>query len=117
MLRLSAPSLTCSLVALALALTAGVSTATAAQRTIIVGDDYFVQEGGTPAVTVRRNTRIRWEWVGRSPHDVRVESGPEQFASHVQVQGHYTRRMTRRGRYSLFCSVHGAGMGMVVRVR
>jgi plastocyanin len=110
--------------ALAIAAALGVCGALAAPglsastRSIKIGDNYFVRPSGVPVVTVARNTRVTWRWTGDSPHDVRVSSGPIKFHSKVQTAGTYSRLMTRRGTYKLFCEIHSASdQSMVLRVR
>ena len=77
-----------------------------------------MRSSGVPAVTVTRNTRVTWRWTGDSPHDVRVSSGPVKFKSKVQTEGTYSRTMTRRGTYKIFCEIHSASdQSMVLRVK
>lgn len=100
----------------AAALAASASSATT--RSIKIGDNYFVRSSGVPTVTVTRNTRVTWRWTGDSDHDVRVSSGPIKFHSKIQTSGTYSRLMSRRGTYKLFCEVHGASdQSMVLRVK
>jgi len=107
-------------VLLALAVCAGLAApaTTATIRTVKVGDNYFVRDGGTPTVTVTRDTRVRWRWSGNSFHDVTVVGGPVRFKSRAMDSGSYTRRMTRRGTYRIVCKIHGgADQSMTLRVR
>ena len=98
------------------ALAAPASTATT--RTVKVGDNYFVRDGSAPTVTVTRNTRVRWTWVGDSVHNVVVSKGPVKFRSKRMTSGTYARTMTRRGTYKIFCEFHGAGdQSMTLRVK
>ncbi len=90
----------------------------ATKRSIKVGDNYFVRSRGVPVVTVTRNTRVTWRWTGDSPHDVRVSRGPVKFRSKVQTEGTYSRTMTRRGTYKIYCMIHSASdQSMVLRVK
>jgi plastocyanin len=83
-----------------------------------IGDNYFVRASGVPTVTVSARTRVTWRWTGESAHDVQVSSGPVKFHSKVQVKGTYSRLMTRRGTYKIYCDIHGAkDQSMVLRVR
>jgi plastocyanin len=111
--------------ALACAVAAGATTAalagsasSAATKSIKVGDNYFVRPSGVPVVTVSAKTRVTWHWVG-SGHDVKVLSGPIKFSSKVLSKGAtYSRIMTRRGTYKLYCEVHGAkDQSMILRVK
>jgi plastocyanin len=90
----------------------------ATARSIKIGDNYFVRPSGVPTVTVTRNTRLTWRWTGDSLHDVRVSSGPIKFHSKTQTSGTYSRVMSRRGTYKLFCQIHGPkDQSMVLRVK
>ncbi len=95
----------------------GVSVAAAATRTIKVGDDYFVKDGRAQTVTVKKDTRVRWTWVGDSAHNVTVTKGPVRFHSKDQTTGTYSKKMTRRGTYKIVCTIHGASkQSMTLRV-
>lgn len=94
------------------------ATAVAATKTVTVGDDFYVRDGGVPTVTVKRNDTVKWVFRGDSSHDVTVSKGPVKFKSPIKVSGSYSKRMTRRGTYSIFCSIHGAkdqSMKLVVK--
>jgi plastocyanin len=103
------------------ALVAGVAlatTAVGATRTISVGDNWFVRSSGVPGVTVNRGTTVRWRWVGRRRHNVRVSRGPVRFSSPTMRSGTYRKRIFTPGRYTIICSIHGAGdQKMILRVR
>jgi plastocyanin len=112
MRRLVPLALACAVVATLAA------SALAAGRSVRVGDNWFVQKRGVPTVTVRRGDTVTWRFVGREPHNVQVERGPERFTSPTRDRGSYSRRMGRRGTYTLVCSIHGARdqrMRLVVR--
>jgi len=94
------------------------ATALAATKTVTVGDNYFVRDGGVPTVKVKKGTTVKWVWRGSSPHDVKVKKGPVKFSSPVKRSGSYKRKMTRAGTYRIICTIHGAGdqsMKLVVR--
>lgn len=92
--------------------------ALAATRTVKVGDNYFVTSKGVPTVTVKSGDRVRWQWVGDSPHNVVVTKGPQRFSSPVKTKGTYTRKVTRKGTYTIVCTIHGASdQSMRLRVR
>jgi plastocyanin len=98
--------------------TLAASAAAATTRTVSVGDDYFVRASGVPTVTVRAGDTVRWNWVGRRPHNVRVTSGPIRFGSPTKRSGTFSRVLTRRGTYTIICDIHGARtqqMKLVVR--
>jgi plastocyanin len=81
----------------------------AATKSIKVGDNYYVRDGGAPTVTVKRNDTVRWKFVGRNAHTVTVKSGPAKFTSRAMRSGTFSRRLTKSGSYRIFCRIHGAG--------
>lgn len=94
------------------------AAASAARRSVRVGDNWFVRERGVPTVRVHRGDRVTWRFVGESPHNAHAISGPVQFRSPNKRSGTYTRRMTARGKYTIICDIHGGRdqkMRLVVR--
>jgi plastocyanin len=81
--------------------------AVAATKRVVVGDNYFVRDGGVPTVTVAKGTRVKWVWRGESLHNVKVVKGPVKFGSSSQRSGSYAKRVTRAGTYRIVCVVHG----------
>jgi plastocyanin len=73
-----------------------------------VGDDYFVRKSGVPTVTVSKGARVRWVWRGRSMHNVTVAKGPAKFRSPSKTDGSYTKKLRKRGTYTIICTIHGA---------
>jgi plastocyanin len=92
------------------------SQALAAGRTVKVGDDFFVRKGSAPTVTVKKGTKVTWKWVGKDMHDVAVSSGPAKFASPYKTKGTYSKRVTKTGTYTIFCSIHQPDMKMKLKV-
>jgi plastocyanin len=83
-----------------------------------VGDNFFVRSSGVPTVTVSKGTRVRWVWTGSGLHNVKVKRGPVKFISRAMTRGSYSKRMRRRGTYTIICSIHGGRdqkMKLVVR--
>lgn len=100
------------------ALGAAVVPAVAATKTVKVGDNYFVRDRGVPTVTVKRGDRVTWRWSGDSPHNVVVTKGPARFSSPVKTKGTYSKKVTKRGTYTIVCTIHGAAdQSMKLRVR
>ena len=83
------------------------SVAMAATRTVKVGDNYYVRPHGVPTVTVSKGTRVKWHFGTGTPHTVTVKSGPTRFNSGVHSSGSYTKKLTRRGTYVIYCTIHG----------
>ena len=90
--------------------------ALAATKNVKVGDDYFVREGSTPTVTVKKNDTVRWAFTGENPHNVTVTSGPLKFKSSTKSSGSYRKKVTRAGLYRIVCTIHD-GQKMNLRVR
>lgn len=90
--------------------------ALAATKSVKVGDNYFVREGSTPTVTVKRNDTVKWNFAGENPHNVTVTSGPVRFRSPTKSSGSYRKKVTRAGLYRIVCTIH-SGQKMNLRVR
>jgi plastocyanin len=66
--------------------------------------------------TVRRGTTVKFVWAGVNPHNVFAVTGPVKFHSGTKTKGSYRKRMTRKGSYSLVCTIH-SGMTLRLKVR
>jgi len=88
------------------ALAVGVPAANSA-RDVKIGDNYFVRASGVPTVTVSKGTTVRWVWRGESRHNVKVAKGPTRFGSSSKKTGTYSHKMTRKGTYTIICTIHG----------
>jgi plastocyanin len=94
------------------------SVAMAATKSVKVGDNYYVRPSGVPKITVSKGTRVKWRFGGGSPHTVTVKSGPARFNSGVRSSGSYSKKLTKRGTYVIYCTIHGASdqrMKLVVK--
>lgn len=90
---------------------------TATTKSVKVGDNYFVRAKGVPTVTVKHGTTVRWHFAGHSFHDVAVSSGPVKFKSKVMSSGSFSKRLTKKGTYKIYCTIHGAkDQSMVLKV-
>jgi plastocyanin len=109
----------CLLGATGIAVAATAVPAFAAIRTITVGDNYFVRKGKPPTVTVKRGTTVKWVWRGSSFHNVTVTRGPVKFHSRTMSKGSFSRKLTRKGTYTIVCTIHLASSNqkMTLRVR
>jgi plastocyanin len=68
-------------------------------------------------LTVRRNTTVRFVWTGRDSHNARVTKGPAKFNSGFKTSGSYTRKLTKKGTYTIVCDPHLPDMKMTVVVK
>jgi plastocyanin len=89
-----------------------------AAKSVKVGDDYYVRASGVPKVTVSKGTTVRWRFAGDNPHTVTVSKGPAKFNSGVKSSGTYSKKLRKRGTYTIYCTIHGASdqkMKLVVK--
>lgn len=93
----------------ALAVNLAPATAGSRSRTVKVGDNWFVKNGGgVPKITVARGTTIKFVFVGKTVHDVVGYRGTsKKFESPIKSSGSYRRKLTQSGTYRLLCSIHG----------
>jgi plastocyanin len=59
-------------------------------------------------VTVEAGETVKWTWAGTFPHQLKVSSGPAKFTSKTQTKGSFSKKITKKGTYKIFCTVHGA---------
>ena len=85
----------------------------AATKTVQVKDDVFVAK----SITVKKGTTVKWVWKGKAPHNVKVTKGPAKFASSTQTKGTYSKKLTKKGTYTLVCTIHAPGMKMTIKVK
>jgi plastocyanin len=73
--------------------------------TVKVGDFFFKPSHKT----VRRGTKVRFEWVGNSRHNVvktRGPGGPIRSRITNKPGVNFVKRFTQRGAYRLICTLH-----------
>jgi plastocyanin len=96
----------------------GTALAAGKTRTVKVGDNWFVRSGAhRHTIHVRKGTTLKFRWVGSGLHDVKVTKGPRAFGSSAKTSGTYTHKLTKRGTYTLKCTIHPSSMILKVRVR
>jgi plastocyanin len=92
--------------------------ALAATKSVKVGDNFYVKDGGVPTVTVKKGDTVKWNFTGNAPHNVTVKSGPTKFHSKTMSSGSFSKKFTKKGLYTLYCTIHGAGdQSMKLRVK
>ena len=94
------------------------ANAFAATKRVKVGDNYYVRSTGVPTVTVSKGTTVKWRFGTGTPHSVTVSKGPAKFNSGVRSSGTYKKKVTKRGTYTIYCTIHGASdqkMKLVVK--
>ena len=87
--------------------------ALAATRTVQVKDNKFVAK----TITVSKGTTVKWVWKGAAPHNVTVTKGPAKFRSTTKVKGSFAKKLTRKGTYTILCTIHAPGMKMRITVK
>jgi plastocyanin len=58
------------------------------------------------SLSVRAGTTVTWRFRDSTKHNVTVRRGPVKFHSRSIRHGSYSRKLTRRGTYKIFCSIH-----------
>ncbi len=81
--------------------------ASSAGTTIRLKDDYFSPK----STSVKRGTTVTFRFAGRKAHNVVVTKGPAKFSSPTRTSGTYRRKVTRRGTYTLVCTLHSGMTG------
>jgi plastocyanin len=89
------------------------------RKSVKVEDFYFA-----PAkMTVKRNTVIVWKWPagGGDGHDVYLKKGPrgvKRFRSEVFfADERYSKKLTKRGKYLVICTLHEDSMRQTITVK
>ena len=100
----------------ALVAVAGGHAAARPERSIKVGDDYFVREGSPPTITVAKGTRVTFRWRGSSLHNVHARKGPRTFRSNYRSKGTYSQILGRSGTYVVYCDIHAPSMRLTIKV-
>lgn len=101
------------MIALAVAAALAPTAHAAATKNVAIRDDFFRSNN----ITVRKGTKVRWVWKGKTVHNVKVARGPVKFGSSLQKTGTYSKRLTRKGTYKLVCTIHQPKMKMTIRVK
>jgi plastocyanin len=82
--------------------------------TISVGDYRFSR----PNVLVSKGSKLRWDFLPSTLHNITVANGPRGFGSQNLSDGRsFQYRFTKPGTYQLFCALHPVKMTEVVKVR
>ena len=98
--------------AVAVPLSLALAGPASAAKTVRVDDDVF-RPG---SLTIKKGTTVVWRFVGDSPHNAKVSRGPQKFGSPTKSSGRYRKKLRRKGRYTIVCTIH-PGMDMKLRVR
>ena len=81
--------------------------------TVSVKDNLF----SPSSLSVKRGATVTWKWKGKNSHNVVVASGPKKFQSSIKKSGSFSKKLTKKGTYSIICTLHvRQGMKMKLRV-
>jgi plastocyanin len=70
---------------------------------VLVGDDLAFHPH---KLKLHRGSKVIWKWQGGLEHNVTVIKGPVKFHSKTMMTGTYSHRFTRKGTYTLECTIH-----------
>jgi plastocyanin len=88
-----------------------------AAKTVKVLDFKFTPK----TLTVKKGTKINWQWGGKIIHNVTLTKGPKgarKFASKTQTKGTFSQTLTTPGTYQIVCTIHvSQGMVMTITVK
>src|SRR3954451_11220630 len=87
------------------------------QKSVKVGDNFFVRDSGSPKITVKKGTRVTFRWKGSSLHNVHVISGPRKFKSDYKRKGTFSKILGKKGTYKIVCDIHQPDMKLTIRVK
>ena len=74
---------------------------------VVVGDRFFAR----PNIEVRKGAEVEWDFKGGELHNVTLANGPVAIGSpNLDDDRTFTRRMSRKGTYRLFCALHPVQM-------
>ena len=103
-------------VAAAAALTTAVavpSMGATTSKTVTVKDDFFSPK----KLTISKGTKVKWVWKGKEGHNVAVANGPSNFRFGKRKTGSKTHTFSKRGTYSIVCTIHAPDMHMTIKVK
>jgi len=86
-----------------------------ASKTIEVGDNFF----GPAKTKIKKDDRLKFNWVGVEEHDVARAKGPGKFFESGPITGsgvQYSHKFTKKGDYTVICTLHQE-MKMKVEVK
>ena len=110
------PAIVAIAAAIALVPVLGGVAEAAPKTTVKLGDNFF-----KPAKrTIRRGTKVRFQWIGHNPHNVTRTRGPgRRFVSRTTSRRgvNFAKRFKKRGTYRLICTIHPTEMRLTLRVR
>jgi plastocyanin len=89
------------------------SVAATTTKTVSVKDDFFSPK----KLTISKGSKVKWVWKGTERHNVAVANGPSNFRFGTRKTGSKTHTFTKRGTYSIVCTIHAPDMHMTIKVK
>jgi plastocyanin len=90
----------------------GATLAIARSKSVTINDNSF----STGSVSIKKGGSVTWHWSGtHNRHNVTAIKGGS-FHSRTQKKGSYSHTFTRKGTYTLICTIHSRVMRMTVKV-
>jgi plastocyanin len=86
-------------------------------KSVKLGDNFFVRAGSPPTITVAKGTQVVFRWRGSNLHNVHARKGPITFRSNFKRSGTFSKVLSRRGTYKIFCDIHGPNMKLTIEVQ
>jgi plastocyanin len=110
------------LVAVAVVAAAIAVPALATTRTVKVGPRtrFTRSERTLRSLTIHKGDKIKFEFTGSLPHNVRIAKGPtrRRTITRTHRRGYEkTRTFTRAGTYTIVCDIHAPNMKFTLHVR
>jgi plastocyanin len=76
-----------------------------ASETVDVGDNFFAPTN----LKIKKDDRVKFNWVGAETHDVARVKGPGKFfeSGPIRESGiQFKHKFTKKGTYKLICTLH-----------
>ena len=90
------------------------SVAATTTKTVAVKDNFF----GPKKLTITKGSKVKWVWKGKQAHNVFATKGSKaDFHFGTRKTGTKSHTFTKRGTYSIFCTIHAPDMHMTIKVK
>jgi plastocyanin len=82
-------------------------------KQVSVKDDFF----GPKSFTISKGRKVVWTWRGKEKHNIAVANGPSNFRAGTRRTGTFKHTFTKKGTYSIVCTIHAPDMHMTIKVK
>jgi plastocyanin len=86
-----------------------------ATKTADVGDNFF----DPGKLTIKKNDKVSWNWIGAERHNVTKAKGPGKFFESETTDEpgvNFSKKFKKTGKYKFICTLHSE-MQMTVKVQ